>query len=133
MSGETNSKRDETKGKPERRAVRARVRASRTSPPRTVPIAIESGTAPEVLPYQMPASMATEHHLAPRPFATQIAYRQLITSGLSSTEAAGLIGFVAGLATNVTPWTMSQVNRMLFLRSLYRETRWGEAERRPAE
>ena len=29
-------------------------------------------------------------------------------------------------------WTLSQVNRLLYLRFLYSNSDWGEAERRPA-
>jgi hypothetical protein len=69
--------------------------------------------------------------ILPRLLQTQVAYRQLVSSGLTSTEAAGLIGYVSGLPPNVTPWTMAQINRLLFLRSLYREGEWGRRERRP--
>jgi hypothetical protein len=68
----------------------------------------------------------------PRKIRTQASYRQLVSSGLSSAEAAGLIGYVSGLPSSVGPWNLSQINRMLFLRALYLESDWGKAERIPA-
>jgi len=56
-----------------------------------------------------------------------------VSSGLTGAEAASLIGYVAGLPSKPSPWTMSQINRMLFLRALYNQSSWGEAERRPAD
>ena len=67
----------------------------------------------------------------PRTIKTQASYHQLVSSGLTGAEAAGLIGYVSGLPANVSPWTMTQINRLLFLRALYNEARWGEAERQP--
>jgi hypothetical protein len=70
--------------------------------------------------------------IVPRMLQTQAAYRLLVTNGFSSTDAAGLIGLVVGLPPVETRWSISQVNRLLFLRSLYTDTSWGVAERRPA-
>jgi hypothetical protein len=69
----------------------------------------------------------------PRTIRTQVSYRQLVSSGLTGAEAASLIGYVAGLPSKPSPWTMSQINGMLFLRALYNQSSWGEAERRPAD
>ena len=79
-------------------------------------VAVESAIAPDVLP---------------RIIRTQASYRQLVSSGLTGAEAAGVIGYVSGLPANGSPWTMTQINRLLFLRSLYNEGPWGKAERKP--
>jgi hypothetical protein len=78
------------------------------------------------------ASTPSRPDILPRLIKTQVAYRQLVSSGLTSTEAAGLIGYVSGLGPNPSTWTMIQINRLLFLRSLYHEAEWGQAERRAA-
>jgi hypothetical protein len=67
----------------------------------------------------------------PRMIQTQAAYRQLVADGVTSQEAAGLISYVVGLGPCESRWTLSQVNRMLFLRDLYLNTDWGDSERRP--
>jgi hypothetical protein len=67
----------------------------------------------------------------PRPLQTQAAYRRLVSEGISSQEAAGLIGYVVGLAPCESHWSLIQVNRLLFLRNLYNNTDWGSAEREP--
>jgi len=82
-----------------------------------------------------PATVATAPiapDVLPRLLRTQAAYRYLITSGFTSQDAAGLIGYVVGLSACQSRWSLSQVNRMLFLRDLYTNTAWGEAEREPA-
>jgi hypothetical protein len=68
----------------------------------------------------------------PRLLQTQAAYRLLITSGFTGADAAGLISYVVGLPRCDSRWSLAQINRMLFLRALYSESKWGEAERRPA-
>lgn len=70
--------------------------------------------------------------MKPRLLQTQAAYRRLITSGFSGLDAAGLIGYVVGLQPCETRWSLAQVNRLLFLRNLYTNTSWGEAETEPA-
>ncbi len=119
----------------ERRPARPRSRASSNSRSRSVPIGIDStGTVPDPIhgERRAPAMPALPPDVLPRLVNTQVAYRQLVSSGLTGAEAAGLIGFVSGLAPNSTRWTMSQINRMLFLRSLYHDGEWGRAERQAA-
>jgi hypothetical protein len=77
-------------------------------------------------------ALASPSQLAPdsaRQFQTQVAYRQLITNGISGQEAAGLISYVVGLAPCESHWSLVQVNRLLFLRNLYLNSEWGKAER----
>ena len=69
--------------------------------------------------------------ITPREIQTQAAYRLLVTSGFSGADAAGLISFVVGLPQGNSRWSLSQVNRLLFLRNLYVNTHWGRDERRP--
>jgi hypothetical protein len=116
-----------------------RPRGARNSQATPVPIGIDP-TAP------IPEPVATETidatvavagvippDFSPRTVRTQAAYRQLVSSGFSGAEAAGVIGFVSGLSTKESAWTMVQVNRLLFLRSLYNETAWGRTERKAAD
>jgi hypothetical protein len=70
--------------------------------------------------------------ILPRLLQTQASYRLLVTSGFSSQDAAGLIGYVVGLGPCESRWSLAQVNRLLFLRDLYSNTRWGETERQSA-
>ena len=65
-----------------------------------------------------------------RKLRTQASYRQLVSSGLTSVEAEGLIGYASGLPANASPWTMYQINTLLFLQALYVDSQWGEFERR---
>ncbi len=77
-----------------------------------------------------PAPAELEPEILPGPIETQRTYRQLTMLGLSGIESANMVAFLAGLAVHRTPWTMTQVNRVLFLRELYRHSGWGEVERR---
>jgi hypothetical protein len=88
------------------------------------PADLEMATVPEVV--QIPPDVE------PRALKTEVAYRLLITSGFSGEDAAGLIGYVVGLPAADPRWSLSQVNRLLFLRSIYLESEWGAVERRPA-
>jgi hypothetical protein len=69
----------------------------------------------------------------PRTIRTKTAHSQLIASGMSAAEATALIGYVSGLRAGRAPWTLAQINRLLFLRELYASHEWGDAERRAAE
>ena len=53
-------------------------------------------------------------------------YRQLVSRGLELDEAANLTAFLSGLAICVQPWTISEVNHLLFLRERYRLGRYGK-------
>jgi hypothetical protein len=82
------------------------------------------------------AGVSTDRYLQPdflpRLLATQASYRFLVSSGLTGVEAAGVIAYVTGIGAGTGRWSLSQVNRMLFLRNLYTGTAWGQDERRPA-
>jgi hypothetical protein len=137
MAGQTDRSGAEQTGPMARRPGSGRPRPAAQQPAGTaIPIEIgaaaqpaspETKTAPTVT---SPAPLAPD--ILPRMLKTQAAYRLLITSGIPGPDAAGLIGYVVGLPRCDSRWTIAQVNRLLFLRSLYTETDWGEAERRPA-
>ncbi len=94
-----------------------------------------SSAAPEQVETEMtavPSIVKLPPDIVPRMLQTQAAYRLLITNGFSSSDAAGLIGYVVGLPPVETRWSISQVNGLLFLRSLYTDSPWGQTERRPA-
>lgn len=86
--------------------------------------------APEQVPVSAEAPLGPD--VMPRTVRTQASYRQLTFRGLTSAEATGVIGYVVGLKACAQPWTLTQVNRILFLRELYTRGDWGEAERKPA-
>jgi hypothetical protein len=88
------------------------------------------GTTSEEVPVTVEAPLGPD--VMPRTIRTQASYRLLTFGGLTSAEAAGVIGYVVGLKACTQPWTLKQVNRMLFLRELYTSGDWGEAERKPA-
>ncbi len=111
-------------------------RAARNSQATPVPIGIDPSTPiPDPLADETTVSVASvmAPDVRPRTIKIQASYRQLVSSGLTGAEAAGVIGYVSGLPTNVSPWTISQINRLLFLRALYNDARWGEEERKPAD
>jgi len=63
-----------------------------------------------------------------RPGAT---YRQLVSKGFASGEAANLTAFLKGLPIGEQPWTLRQVNALLFLRTLHEGGRFGLEDGRP--
>ncbi len=58
-------------------------------------------------------------------------YRALIRRGLGSTEAANLVAYLNGLRVGEASWTLGEINRLLFLRHLYRSGRLAEANQLP--
>jgi hypothetical protein len=88
------------------------------------------------VPTEERTQVSVEAPLAPdviyRTVRTQASYRLLTATGLTGAEAAGVIGYVVGLKACEQPWTLKQVNKVLFLRELYSSGDWGEAERKPA-
>jgi hypothetical protein len=62
------------------------------------------------------------------PIATRTTYRMLLVRGLAPDEAANLTAFLAGLPIEDATWTLSQVNRLLFLRELARTGRFGSLD-----
>jgi len=134
MAGKADQSTGQT-GHTPRRPAAGRPRPTAGRPVFTsAPVGI-SVAAPEQVQTEMtavPSIVELPPDIVPRMLQTQAAYRLLITNGFSSSDAAGLIGYVVGLPPVETRWSISQVNRLLFLRSLYTESSWGQAERRPA-
>jgi hypothetical protein len=101
--------------------------------PHTIGIHAQTGVA---APTEERASVSVEvplePDLLPRAVRTQASYRLLTAAGLSGAEATGVIGYVVGLKPGRQPWTLKEVNKVLFLRELYASNDWGEAERKPA-
>jgi hypothetical protein len=134
MAGKADHSSTDQTGPIARRPSAGRPRSSANRPERAL-AAIEVGGAAQLITHE-PEVVAAVTPIAPdvmpRLLQTQAAYRLLITSGFSGADAAGLIGYVSGLPACSSRWSLNQVNRLLFLRDLYTNTAWGEAERDPA-
>lgn len=57
--------------------------------------------------------------------ATRATYRHLLMRGMAPDEAANLTAFMAGIHLGDTPWTLRQINELLFLREMQRAGRFG--------
>jgi hypothetical protein len=64
----------------------------------------------------------------PGPSAT---YRQLVVRGFASDEAANLTAYLHRLPLAEQPWTLRQVNAMLFLQNLRLAGRFGPGDGEP--
>jgi hypothetical protein len=95
-----------------------------------VPVGISPSEDPSATE-MMVGSTPIPPDVLPRPLQTQTAYRFLVASGFSGPDAAGLISYVVGLPQGDSRWSLAQVNQLLFLRAIYLNGDWGEAERRP--
>ena len=78
----------------------------------------------------------TDHHsslAAPGHIAASQSYNQLVTRGLTPSEAGTLAAYLEGLDVAHHTWTLREVNGLLFLRHLNRTNRFGESdgERKP--
>jgi hypothetical protein len=60
-----------------------------------------------------------------RPSATRATHRQLVDRGLSASEAANLTAYLNRLPAGDQPWSLTQLNTLLFLRSLCLAGRFG--------
>lgn len=58
--------------------------------------------------------------------ATIPTHRALVRKGLTSAEAANLTAFLCGIPLRDVHWSLTQVNRLLFIRELHRTGRIGE-------
>jgi hypothetical protein len=63
-----------------------------------------------------------------RDTATLATYRHLLLKGLRPDEAANLTAFLCGLHVGVGRWTLTEVNRLLFLRRLAQTGSWGVSD-----
>ena len=46
------------------------------------------------------------------------AYRQLVMRGLAPGEAANITAMMRGIPIGATPWTVREINHLLFLRAM---------------
>jgi hypothetical protein len=135
MAGQAGRRDTGRTGRTDERSTSGRSRAARQ--PEFVPQPIEfeeqarpGEAAAEETRVSVEAPLAPD--IMPRTVRTQASYRLLTATGLTGAEAAGVIGYVVGLYPGQQPWTLEQVNKMLFLRELYSSGEWAKAERRPA-
>jgi hypothetical protein len=131
MAGQTDRSSAGETGPMARRPGTGRSRSAASQPGSTA-VPIEIGAAAPLIKAEIvnvPSVAPIEPDILPRMLQTQAAYRLLITSGVTSQDAAGLIGYVLGIPACDSRWSLAQINRLLFLRSLYTESKWGEAER----
>jgi hypothetical protein len=66
-----------------------------------------------------------------RRYGPAATYRQLIVRGFASGEAANLTAYLKGLPIGTEPWTLRQVNTVLFLPRLRETGRFGAADGTP--
>src|SRR5262245_62772601 len=66
-------------------------------------------------------------------FGPAATYRQLVTRGFASGEAANLTAYLNDLPIGDQPWTLRQVNAVLFLRKLREAGRFGRNDGGQAE
>jgi hypothetical protein len=71
---------------------------------------------------------APEPAFPTRATATAATYRHLLLKGLQPDEAANLTAFLCGLQVGAGRWTLTQVNRLLFLRRLAQTGSWGASD-----
>jgi hypothetical protein len=69
---------------------------------------------------------------ADRRFGPAATYRQLVTRGFASSEAANLTAYLNDLPIADQPWTLRQVNAVLFLQKLREAGRFGASDGAPA-
>ena len=65
---------------------------------------------------------------ADRRFGPAATYRQLVTQGFASGEAANLTAYLNDLPIGEQPWTLRQVNAVLFLQKLREAGRFGPGD-----
>jgi hypothetical protein len=64
-------------------------------------------------------------------FGPAATYRQLVTRGFASDEAANLTAYLHDLPIGEQPWTLRQVNAVLFLQKLREAGRFGAFDGAP--
>jgi hypothetical protein len=74
------------------------------------------------------ARLAPATTTADRRYGPAATYRQLVTQGFASSEAANLTAYLNDLPIGEQPWTLRQVNAVLFLRKLRESGRFGTGD-----
>jgi hypothetical protein len=100
-----------------RRGTQGRRRTSHDAPSWPVIAAVSAGASGS-------ATAITTEVSSPEPIralpTTRATYRNLILRGLAPDEAANLTAYLAGIQVGESPWTLRQVNQLLFLREMNR-------------
>jgi hypothetical protein len=68
----------------------------------------------------MPSQSAPDTAPAAHDPDTREIYRALLIRSLSPSEAANLTAFLCGIPVGRQPWKIHEVNRLLFLREMYK-------------
>ena len=89
--------------------------------------AVGSGSATST-PGPVRSRTAPEPAFPWRHTATRATYRHLLLKGLLPDEAANLTAFLCGLHVGAGRWTLTEVNRLLFLRRLAQTVSWGASD-----
>jgi len=105
------------------RATGARSRAADSS--RADGAASADGSGSSTSTARKPAKTYRTQGPAMHDPATRATYRLLLLRGLAADEAANLTAYLCGLPVGEAHWTLSEVNRLLFLRDLGRSGLWG--------
>jgi len=132
MAGQAGRRDTERTGRTDGRSTAGRSRAARQTEFVPQPTKFEEQAAPgEPAAEQTRVSVEAPlpPDIMPRTVRTQASYRLLTATGLTGAEAAGVIGYVVGLNPCEQPWTLKQVNKMLFLRKLYSSGEWAKVKR----
>jgi hypothetical protein len=77
-------------------------------------------------PTEAPASPASSDRRQPQ--GTRSTHRQLVSRGFTPGEAANLTAYLNRLPIGDQPWTLTQVNTVLFLRGLRVSGRFGPTD-----
>ena len=105
----------------------------RRRPPTTrlvgIPIAPDEPAIPIAQPKPEPTPEAISPDYIPRQIRTRGTQRLLNALGLNREESTGLVAYMIGLPIGKQPWTLDQINKILFLRELYKSD-WGTEEKR---
>jgi hypothetical protein len=72
---------------------------------------------------------ASRTHADPKPGPATSAYRQLVMKGLEPREAANIVAVMAGIPIVGQPWTLREVNHLVFLRKLRSAGHWDTPDR----
>lgn len=112
-----------------RRGTRATGRSSRGD--RSWPVVAAVSAADHGSPTS--ASLAIVPATPRLDLGTRATYQSLLRRGLAPAEAANLTAFLFGIHAGEMPWTLREVNRILFLRELNRLGRFGDEDGGPAE
>ncbi len=72
---------------------------------------------------------APRTHVAPKPGPAASAYRQLVMKGFDPREAANVVAVMAGIPIVGQPWTLREVNHLVFLRKLRSAGHWDTPDR----